>query len=150
MTDTTAGVSRRDFMKQSTALAGGVLATGDVTHPARAAVSDDAQASAQDVASHLTLWYRRPAQQWVEALPVGNGRLGAMVFGGVERERLQLNEDTLWTGGPREWNNPDAPKALAEVKRLLAEGKYVEADRAARGMQGVFTQSYAPVGGTRG
>ena len=144
MTDSTAGVSRRDFMKQSAVL-GGALATGGATHPARAAAPDDAT-TAQDVASHLTLWYRRPAQQWVEALPVGNGRLGAMVFGGVERERLQLNEDTLWTGGPREWNNPDAPKALAEVKRLLAEGRYVEADRAARGMQGVFTQSYAPVG----
>ena len=61
MTDTTAGVSRRDFMKQSAALAGGVLATGDVTHPARAAASDD-QATTQDVASHLTLWYRRPAR----------------------------------------------------------------------------------------
>ena len=47
----------------------------------------------------LTLWYRKPAQKWVEALPIGNGRLGAMVFGGVENERLQLNEDTLWSGG---------------------------------------------------
>ena len=104
------------------------------------------QVAAQQTSSQLTLWYRRPAQQWVEALPVGNGRLGAMVFGGVERERLQLNEDTLWTGGPRDWNNPNAPKALAEVRRLVAEGKYVEADRAARGMQGPYTQSYAPLG----
>ena len=137
MIDPTAGVSRRDFMKQSAALAGGVRVSGDSPSGAR---------MAQDVASHLTLWYRRPAQQWVEALPVGNGRLGAMVFGGIERERLQLNEDTLWTGGPREWNNPNAPKALAEVRRLVAEGKYAEADRAARGMQGTYTQSYAPLG----
>src|SRR5215831_11909300 len=56
----------------------------------------------------LSLWYRRPAGQWVEALAVGNGRLGAMVFGGVERERLQLNEDTLWAGGPYDPNNPEA------------------------------------------
>ena len=146
MTDSSNGVTRRDFMKRSAALAGGVLAADGAAHAAPMATDADAAAPAQDVASHLTLWYRRPAQQWVEALPVGNGRLGAMVFGGVERERLQLNEDTLWTGGPREWNNPNAPKALAEVRRLLAEGKYVEADRAARGMQGVFTQSYAPVG----
>ena len=48
----------------------------------------------------LHLWYRQPAQQWVEALPIGNGRLGAMVFGGLAHERLQLNEDTLWSGGP--------------------------------------------------
>ena len=101
---------------------------------------------AQQTASHLTLWYRRPAQQWVEALPVGNGRLGAMVFGGIERERLQLNEDTLWSGGPRDWNNPNAPKVLAEVRRLIAEEKYVEADRAARGMQGPYTQSFEPLG----
>jgi alpha-L-fucosidase 2 len=56
----------------------------------------------------LRLWYRQPAAQWVEALPVGNGRLGAMVFGGVEKERLQLNEDTLWAGGPYDPNNPEA------------------------------------------
>ena len=100
----------------------------------------------QQVASPLTLWYRRPAAQWVEALPIGNGRLGAMVFGGIERERLQLNEDTLWSGGPRDWNNPNAPKVLAEVRRLIAEEKYVEADRAARGMQGPYTQSFEPLG----
>ena len=95
MTDTT-GVSRREFVKQSAALAGGVLAAEHV-NPAHAASNGGA---VQEVASHLTLWYRRPAEQWVEALPVGNGRLGAMVFGGIERERLQLNEATLWTGGP--------------------------------------------------
>jgi alpha-L-fucosidase 2 len=56
-----------------------------------------------DVSLHeLMLWYRQPAQQWVEALPIGNGRLGAMVFGGVRAERLQLNDDTLWSGGPRD------------------------------------------------
>ena len=56
----------------------------------------------------LTLWYRQPAAQWVEALPIGNGRLSAMVFGGVAEERLQLNEDTLWSGGPYDPANPDA------------------------------------------
>lgn len=70
-----------------------------------------------------TLWYRQPAQQWVEALPVGNGRLGAMVFGGIEQERLQLNEDTLWAGGPYNPANPDAPAALPEIRRLLAAGQ---------------------------
>src|SRR5215218_71885 len=142
MTDDNTGLSRREFVMRSAALASGVLATGAAAAPTLAEES----ASARQTASHLTLWYRRPAAQWVEALPVGNGRLGAMVFGGVERERLQLNEDTLWSGGPRDWNNPKAPQVLAEVRRLIAEEKYVEADRAARGMQGPYTQSYEPLG----
>jgi len=69
------------------------------------------------------LWYERPAGQWVEALPVGNGRLGAMVFGGINHERLQLNEDTLWSGGPYNPANPDALGALPEIRRLAAAGE---------------------------
>ena len=87
-----------------------------------------------------------PAQHWVEAYPVGNGRLGAMVFGGVNNERLALNEDTLWSGYPRDGNNPDSLKALPEVRKLLFEGKFVEAQRATMRMQGYFTQSYMPLG----
>lgn len=75
----------------------------------------------------LTLWYRQSARQWVEALAIGNGRLGAMVFGGVSRERLQLSEDTLWGGGPYDPANPEAPTALPEVRRLIFEGNYKEA-----------------------
>jgi len=83
-------------------------------------------------ASDLSLWYRRPADaEWVRALPVGNGRLGAMVFGGVVNERLQLNEDTLWAGAPYDPVNPDAREALPEVRRLLAAGQYAEAARLA-------------------
>ena len=72
-------------------------------------------------ASRLCLRYDRPAKKWVEALPVGNGRLGAMVFGGVAHERLQLNENTLWSGGPRDWNNPKAKEVLPEIQRQLEE-----------------------------
>ncbi len=75
----------------------------------------------------LTLWYRAPAAQWVEALPIGNGRLAAMVFGGVTDERLQLNEDTLWAGGPYDPANPDALAALPVVRRMIADGHYREA-----------------------
>ncbi|MDY6947198.1 MAG: glycoside hydrolase family 95 protein [Pseudomonadota bacterium] len=73
------------------------------------------------------LWYTSVARAWVEALPVGNGRLGAMVFGGAERERLQLNEDTLWAGGPYDPANPQARAAVAEVRRLVFAGEYDQA-----------------------
>jgi alpha-L-fucosidase 2 len=76
----------------------------------------------------LKLWYRQPAREWTEALPVGNGRLGAMVFGGVNKERLQLNEVSLWSGGPQDADNPEALAALYEVRQLIFEGKYDEAD----------------------
>ena len=93
----------------------------------------------------LLLWYRRPAERWNEALPIGNGRLGAMVFGGIGTERLQLNEDTLWSGSPRQWNNPSAFLLLPEVRRLVLERQdYVAADQACRQMQGPYTQSYLP------
>ena len=66
----------------------------------------------------LKLWYRQPAEEWMQALPLGNGRLGAMVFGGVEGERIQLNEDTLWAGGPREVDNPEALELFAGLPEL--------------------------------
>ncbi|MFC5652961.1 glycoside hydrolase N-terminal domain-containing protein [Paenibacillus solisilvae] len=94
----------------------------------------------------MELQYNRPAGAWTEALPVGNGRLGAMVFGGVETERIQLNEDTLWSGYPRDWNNPGAKEALPKVRQLLAEKRYTEADRLSKEMMGPYTQSYMPLG----
>jgi alpha-L-fucosidase 2 len=83
-----------------------------------------AAAVAAESAVDRLLWYERPASQWVEALPVGNGRLGAMVFGGISLERLQLNEDTLWAGGPYNPANPAARAALPEIRRLLAAGEH--------------------------
>lgn len=74
------------------------------------------------------LWYRQPAQTWTEALPVGSGRLAAMVFGGVGSERIQINEDTIWAGEKRDRNNPQAASNLAEVRRLLFAGKPREAE----------------------
>ena len=75
----------------------------------------------------LLLWYDKPASEWTEALPVGNGRLGAMIFGGPANELLQLNEDTLYAGSPYDPNNPQALEALPEARRLIFEGKYKEA-----------------------
>jgi alpha-L-fucosidase 2 len=76
----------------------------------------------------MDLWYAAPAKAWTEALPVGNGHMGAMIFGGVGEERLQLNENTLWAGSPYNPVNPKAKAALPEVRRLVSEGKYKEAE----------------------
>ncbi|MFN8095583.1 MAG: glycoside hydrolase family 95 protein, partial [Vicinamibacteria bacterium] len=97
-------------------------------------------------AAPLRLWYEKPARAWVEALPVGNGRLGAMVFGDPRHERLALNEDTLWSGGPREWNNPEAREWLPKVRAAVLAGRYADADELAKHMQGPFNQSYLPLG----
>lgn len=83
-------------------------------------------AAAQTPAANV-LFYTHPAREWNQALPLGNGRLGAMVFGNVNAERIQLNENSLWMGGPRDANNPDALTHLAEVRRLLFAGLPVEA-----------------------
>ena len=72
----------------------------------------------------LKIWFQTPATNWErQAFPVGNGRLGGMIFGGTENEHIQLNEDSLWSGGPREVNNPQAAKHLAEVRKLLFDGQ---------------------------
>ncbi len=95
------------------------------------------------------LWYRQPAKDWNEALPLGNGSLGAMVFGKTGNERIQLNEDTLWSGFPYDSIRPGASKHLDEVRRLIFEGKNKEAtDLANREMMGdpLFLQAYQPLG----
>jgi alpha-L-fucosidase 2 len=79
----------------------------------------------------LLLWYRQPAAKWTEALPIGNGRLGAMIFGGVEQDRIQFNEETLWTGEPREYNREGAAQYLPQIRKLLSEGKQKEAEQLA-------------------
>jgi alpha-L-fucosidase 2 len=82
--------------------------------------------SAQDN-TLLKLWYSQPAKQWVEALPIGNGRLGVMVFGNPSKEIIQLNENTVWAGQPHRNDNPDAKEALPKVRQLIFESKYKEA-----------------------
>ncbi len=87
-------------------------------------------------AQQLSLRYDAPANEWTEALPVGNGRLGAMIFGGAQEEHLQINEDTLWGGGPHDYSNPDAFEHLTEVRRLIFAGKIPEADQLTLKMMG--------------
>lgn len=74
------------------------------------------------------LWYNKPAEIWTDALPIGNGRLGAMVFGGLETDRIQFNEETLWNGQPRDYHRDGAFQYLADIRKLLAEGKQKEAE----------------------
>ncbi|MCZ8519529.1 MULTISPECIES: glycoside hydrolase family 95 protein [Paenibacillus] len=98
---------------------------------------------------HDRLWYEKPARAWTEALPVGNGRLGAMVFGKVNQERLQINEDSVWYGGPLNGDNPDGRKYLPEVRRLLLKGKQLEAEEAAQmGLMSIpkSMRPYQPLG----
>ncbi|QES88237.1 glycoside hydrolase family 95 protein [Rhizosphaericola mali] len=96
----------------------------------------------------LKLWYDKPAKEWVEALPLGNGRLGAMFFGGVDSEKIQLNESTLYSGHPIPNSiNPDAYKYLKPIRVALLEHQdYSTAEKLAHQMQGLYTESYMPMG----
>lgn len=100
-------------------------------------------------AEPLSLWYRRPAIEWEQALPVGNGRLGAMVFGGIVQEHLTLNEDTLWSGGPYDPTNREALAALPQVRALIFAGKYREAHKLVEAKmmaRPLWQAAYQPVG----
>ena len=94
----------------------------------------------------LTLWYDRPAHDWTEALPIGNGRLGAMVFGGTHTERLALNDGSLWSGFPRDGNRPEGLDALPRIREAVLAARHVEADRLCKEMQGDCTESFLPLG----
>lgn len=83
-------------------------------------------AAAQEPAAQL--WYTRPAEKWTDALPIGNGRIGAMIFAGAEQDRIQFNEETLWTGAPREYNHKGAANHLSEIRKFLFEGKQEAAE----------------------
>jgi len=100
----------------------------------------------------LVLWYDQPAGQWTEALPIGNGRLGGMVFGRTGDERIQLNEDTFWSGFPHDYTNPEAAKHLDEVRKLIFAGKYDDAQKIVdRHMMSSprFLQAYQTLGDLR-
>ncbi|MDG3582325.1 glycoside hydrolase family 95 protein [Galbibacter pacificus] len=87
------------------------------------------EASVQKENSTTDIWYKQPAKDWMQALPVGNGRLGAMVFGDTNKEHIQLNEDSMWPGGANLGNSKGTPEDLKELRRLIDEGKVHEADK---------------------
>ncbi|WP_207535225.1 glycoside hydrolase family 95 protein [Desertivirga arenae] len=80
---------------------------------------------------NYSLWYKQPAVKWTDALAIGNGRIGGMVFGGLDKDRIQFNEETLWTGEPRNYNRQGAYQYLPQIRQLLAEGKQKEAEKLA-------------------
>ncbi len=95
----------------------------------------------------LVMWYKQPASVWTEALPVGNGRIGGMVFGHVDEECIQLNECTFWSGHPHDRSNPKLKDHLPVVRKLVLEGKHAEAEKIIEEhMGGPRTQSYQPLG----
>ena len=106
-----------------------------------------AMATGSDSDHHL--WFDAPAERWVDGLPVGNGRLGAMVRGGIVDEVISLNDDTLWSGDPTENANSEAISTLADVREAVFAGDYHKADQLAKRMQGPYSQSYAPLGDLR-
>ena len=84
------------------------------------------------IKQNLKLWYKQPAgQTWENALPIGNGRLGAMIYGNVNKETIQLNEHTVWSGGPNRNDNNLALDSLALIRRLIFDGKQKDAERIA-------------------
>ena len=113
-----------------------------------AAAENETTTQTRVASGALKLWYAQPATEWTEALPIGNGRLGAMVYGGIQQEHLQLNEDTLWSGGPHSYDNPEAFVHLATVRKQLERGEYSDAEATAQKMLGIhkYQQAYMPLG----
>src|SRR4030095_10529334 len=109
-------------------------------------VTRDAAAQESVHDPNLKLWYTKPAIAWEEALPLGNGKMGAMVFGGVSEERFQLNDNTLWSGYPEPGNNPEAPKYLPLVREQIFQGNYDSAAKLWKKMQGPYSAQYLPLG----
>jgi alpha-L-fucosidase 2 len=143
-------LTRRQAMKLGAAGAGGVLLTGGWTAVARAESAAPGEVRA---AGDLALWYDEPAgSEWLRALPVGNGRLGAMVYGNADTERLQLNEDTVWAGGPHDYSNPRGSGSLAQIRQQVFANQWTQAqDLANQTMLGIPAGqlAYQPVGDLR-
>ena len=138
--------TRRRFLKTSSATLGTLALTKRFGF---------SKTHVTEPSSDLTLWYDKPAAQWIDALAIGNGRLGAMVYGGGDdaspsKELLQFNEDTLWSGKPLNGNNPDAKNHLADIRHAVLEQQdYHLADKLCEKMQGLFAEAYQPLGNLR-
>ncbi len=120
--------TRRAFIKSITGAVGAAaLISTEIESSASASNDAEARLVSSSEPSNEKLWYSKPASNWLEALPIGNGRIAAMVFGGTESERLQLNEGTIWAGGPHDYTSPDAHAALPEIRKLVFDGQWKQA-----------------------
>ena len=141
--------TRRSFVSLAASLVGALRLSGLGSFVQASTALGSKASSASKAAANpaLSLWFTQPATQWQDAIPVGNGRLGGMIFGGVKSERIALNEDSLWSGAPKEWNNPGAKDHLPIVRRLVLEEKnYQAADDECHKMEGPWNENYEPLG----
>lgn len=120
-------MKRRQFLRTVAGSTAALSVTGRLHGGSQAAIGNG-NAGPTDPSSPV-LWYLQPAREWIQALPVGNGRLGAMVFGDTGNERIQLNEETVWSGGPYDPSNPKGPAALPQIRKLVFGGEYLKAHR---------------------
>jgi len=136
-----ANLSRRTIIKGSiVAMAGqasGIVETANAAIPAGGPAR---------IGDHDVIWFDTPANGWIEGLPIGNGRIGGMIRGGVSQEIISLNDDTLWSGQPANHDNPGAPAVLPQIRDAVFAGEYELADALSKKMQGPFDQNYEPVG----
>src|SRR6478752_4764602 len=108
-----------------------------------------AQGAADSTSRDMVLWYRQPATNWLQAMPLGNGIIGAMVFGGVPQERIALNESSFWSGRPHDYDNPEASKYFPQIRDLVFAGKFQDAEKLAdEHFRGVpyAQEAYQPIG----
>ncbi|WP_040392098.1 glycosyl hydrolase family 95 catalytic domain-containing protein [Catelliglobosispora koreensis] len=143
-------LSRRQVLKAGVTGTGAAMLATPWSAPARANSAAPPEVRA---INDFALWYDEPAgSDWLRALPVGNGRLGAMVFGNTDTERLQLNEDTLWAGGPHDYSNPQGAAALAQIRQMVFQNQWTQAqDRINQTMLGnpAGQLAYQPIGEVR-
>jgi len=122
---------------------------GEVTRMVRYSGKEMTVAEPAAPENSMVLWYRQPAEKWLEAMPVGNGYMGAMVFGGIAKERIALNESSFWSGRPHDYNDPSAVNYFPQIRQLVAEGKFQEAEKMVDahflGIPGA-QQAYQPIG----
>ncbi|HEY3559885.1 MAG TPA: glycoside hydrolase family 95 protein [Kribbella sp.] len=119
--------TRRQVLRTTGAAAGAAIVAGSLTETGTAVAASPPGSDTNP----LKLWYTSPATEWLQALAIGNGRLGAMVYGGTATETLQLNEDSIWAGGPHDYADPASKEVLPEIRRLIVEEKYLEAQNLA-------------------
>jgi len=139
-------MKRKDFLKNS----GLLLSSLILSRKLKAAdLTKSSVFMRSNLRRNMVLWYRQPGEEWLEGLPIGNGHMGAMVFGGIKQERIALNESSFWSGRPHDYNDPNAINYFDQIKELVFAGKHQEARKLAdEHFYGIPApqQAYQPLG----